>query len=114
MPEGHIMLAPIFPTRRTASPHRHIVRKGLLPTTLIALALTLMLTVTHLRAISAEALDVARIQAVRIGSVVAPGLGDERLRDLIGRALARSAPTDRVRFEATRRRCFPCHPQSAT
>lgn len=96
MPEGHIMLAPLFPAHRTASPHRHIVRQGLLPTTLIALALTLMLAVMHLRAISAEALDVARIQAVRIGSVVAPGMGDERLRDLIGRALARSAPTHRV------------------
>lgn len=90
------MFASLFPTGRIASPHRHIVRKGLLPTTLIALALTLMLAVMHLRAISAEALDVARIQAVRLASVVTPGLGEERLRDVIGRTLARSAPTGRV------------------
>lgn len=81
---------------RTASPHRLIVRKGLLPIILIALALVAALIYLHAEAISAEARNVARIQAIRIAAALPRNAGDDALRVSMARTLARSVPTGRA------------------
>ncbi|MET0936621.1 MAG: hypothetical protein ABWX83_11555, partial [Luteibacter sp.] len=72
---------------------RQLILKGLLPMTLVALALSGMLGVVHLRALSAESRTVARIQALRLGASVDTAGSDDAMRDALTRALSRSAPT---------------------
>jgi signal transduction histidine kinase len=76
-----------------ASLHRQLVIKGLLPMTLVALALTAALGLVHARALVADAHAVARIQAVRLAGSVNGVSGDDALRDALARSLSRSAPT---------------------
>lgn len=65
--------------------------------TLVALALTATLGILHVRAATAEAHAVARIQATRIAASLANGQSNEdAMRDALGRALSRSAPTQQV------------------
>lgn len=80
----------------TASPHRQIVRRGLMPMMFIALALVASLLVLHGQALSAEARDIARIQAIRIAAALPRGADDDVLRVAMARALARSVPTGRA------------------
>jgi signal transduction histidine kinase len=87
------------PTRspgRPASLRRQLILKGLLPTTVVALALAAALGIVHVRAADAEANAVARIQAVRIAAALAEASGDDAMRDALSRALLRSAPTQQA------------------
>lgn len=72
------------------------VRKGLLPMVAVALALAGTLGVMHLRAITLEARNTARIQAVRLAGVVTANTGDDAVRDALSRTLSRSSPTAQV------------------
>jgi signal transduction histidine kinase len=81
---------------RSLPPSERRVRKGLLPMAAVALALTGTLGVMHLRGITLEARNVARIQAVRLAGVVTPTMGDDAARDALSRTLSRSSPTGRV------------------
>lgn len=76
--------------------HRQLVLKGLLPMTVVALAMTTALAVMQLRTLGAEAHAVARIQAVRLAGAINGVTGDDALRDGLTRALSRSAPTQRA------------------
>lgn len=90
------MIASHHPPGRPASLHRQLIVKGLLPMTLIALALTATLGLMHARALGAEAQAVARIQAVRLAGSLTGAVGDDALRDALTRSLSRSAPTQRA------------------
>jgi Signal transduction histidine kinase len=72
------------------------VRKGLLPMVAVALALAGTLGIMHLRSITMEARNVARIQAVRLAGVVVPNTGEDAVRDALSRTLSRSSPTAQV------------------
>lgn len=76
--------------------HRQLILKGLLPMTLVAFALTATLGVLHMRTLGSDAQSVARIQAIRLASSATGVYGDDALRDALGRALSRSAPTARI------------------
>ncbi|SKB94903.1 Signal transduction histidine kinase [Luteibacter sp. 22Crub2.1] len=81
---------------RIVSLRRQLVLKGLLPMTVVALAMTATLAVMQFRALGSEAHAVARIQAVRLAGSVNGVMGDDALRDALTRALSRSAPTQRA------------------
>src|SRR4051812_29716559 len=72
---------------------RQLILKGLLPMTLVALALSATLGLVHMRALATETRTVARIQALRLGAAVDANASDDALRDALTRALSRSAPT---------------------
>ncbi|WP_090055177.1 HAMP domain-containing sensor histidine kinase [Luteibacter sp. 329MFSha] len=72
---------------------RQLVLKGLLPMVVVALALSIMLGVQHMRAIDAESQAVARIQSMRIGSSLEGWSGDDALRNALASALSRSPST---------------------
>lgn len=84
--------SPISPTG-PAPLRRQLILKGLLPMTLVALALSGTLGVVHMRALSAETRTVARIQALRLSTSIDATASDDALRDSLARALSRSAPT---------------------
>jgi signal transduction histidine kinase len=71
-----------------------LILRGLLPMTLVALALAGSLGVLHMRALSGEARTVARIQAIRLGASIDAATGDDAVRYALSRALSRSAPTE--------------------
>lgn len=90
------MIASIPSPGRSLPTSERRARKGLLPMVAVALALTGMLGVMHLRGITQEARNVARIQAVRLAGVVTANMGDDATRDALSRTLSRSSPTARV------------------
>jgi signal transduction histidine kinase len=87
------MNASLYSPARPAPLHRQLILRGLLPMTLVALALTGSLGVLHMRALSGEARTVARIQAIRLGASVDAATSDDAVRYALTRALSRSAPT---------------------
>ncbi|QWT20313.1 HAMP domain-containing histidine kinase [Bacillus sp. NP157] len=89
------MNASSTPPGRSPSSERQ-VRKGLLPLAMVALALAATLGVMHLRSISLEARNIARIQAVRLAGLVGSNPADDATRDTLARALSRSSPTAQV------------------
>lgn len=90
-----MIASPPPPDRSLPSSERR-ARKGLLPMVAVALALTATLGVMHLRAITLEVRNVARIQAVRLAGAVTTGKGDDAVRDALARTLSRSSPTAQV------------------
>ncbi|WP_063571776.1 MULTISPECIES: HAMP domain-containing sensor histidine kinase [Luteibacter] len=88
------MNASPHPPARPAPLHRQLILRGLLPMTLVALALAGSLGVLHMRALSGEARTVARIQAIRLGASMDAATNDEAVRYALTRALSRSAPTE--------------------
>ena len=90
------MTASPHPYGRPAPLRRQLILKGLLPMTLVALALTVSLGVLHFRATSVESYAVARIQAVRIAASVNALASEDATRDALARALSRSAPTQQA------------------
>lgn len=90
------MNASLHSPGRPLSLRRQLVLKGLLPMTVVALAMTATLAVMQLRSLGAEAHAVARIQAVRLAGAINGVTGDDALRDAMTRALSRSAPTQRA------------------
>lgn len=87
------MIVSTTPPGRSMPSSEHQVRKGLLPMVAIALALTGTLGIMHLRGITQESRNVARIQAVRLAGVITPNSGDDAIRDALARTLSRSSPT---------------------
>lgn len=83
---------------RPAPLHRQLILRGLLPMTVIALALTGSLGVLHMRALSGEARTVARIQAIRLGAAIGTTTSDDAVRYALTRALSSSAPTQSLRL----------------
>ncbi|UPG89251.1 HAMP domain-containing histidine kinase [Luteibacter aegosomaticola] len=90
------MIASFPPPGRSSPSSARRARKGLLPMVAVALALTGTLGAMHLHAITLEARNVARIQAVRLAGVVQPNAGDDAVRDALSRTLSRSSPTAQV------------------
>jgi signal transduction histidine kinase len=90
------MTASPQPYGRPAPLRRQLILKGLLPMTLIALALTATLGVLHVRAVGAEARAVARIQATRLAASFGGLASEDAMRDALTRALSRSAPTQQI------------------
>ena len=88
------MTALPYPPARAAPLHRQLILRGLLPMTLVALALAGALGVLHMQALSAEARTVARIQAIRLGASLDATASDDAVRDALTRTLSRSAPTE--------------------
>jgi len=88
------MNASPYPPARPAPLHRQLILRGLLPMTLVALALTGSLGVQHMRALSGEARTVARIQAIRLSASMEAATGDDAVRYALTSALSRSAPTE--------------------
>src|ERR1700754_3970050 len=84
------------PYGKPAPLRRQLILKGLLPMTLIALALTATLSVLHVRAVGAEARAVARIQATRLAASFGGLASEDAMRDALTRALSRSAPTQQA------------------
>lgn len=81
---------------RPAPLRRQLILKGLLPTTVAALAMAGTLGVLHMRAANAEVHATARIQAARIAAAMADATNDDAIRDALSRALLRSAPTQQA------------------
>jgi len=73
-----------------------LILKGLLPTTVAALAMAGTLGVLHMRAADAEVHAAARIQAARIAAAMADATNDDAVRDALSRALLRTAPTQQA------------------
>lgn len=90
------MTASPQPSGRPALLRRQLILKGLLPMTLVALALTATLGILHVRAAGAEASAVARIQATRIAASLNGLSSEDAMRDALARALSRSTPTQQV------------------
>jgi two-component system, sensor histidine kinase len=88
------MNASPYSPARPAPLHRQLILRGLLPMTVVALALSGSLGVLHMRSLSAEARTVARIQAIRLGASMEAATGDDAVRYALTRALSRSAPTE--------------------
>jgi signal transduction histidine kinase len=88
------MNASPYSPARPAPLHRQLILRGLLPMTLVALALSGSLGVLHMRALSAEARTVARIQAIRLAASMEAATNDDAVRYALTSALSRSAPTE--------------------
>jgi signal transduction histidine kinase len=90
------MNASPYSPARPAPLHRQLILRGLLPMTLVALALAGSLGVLHMRALSAEARTVARIQAIRLGAAMEAATSEDAVRYALTRELSRNAPTERL------------------